>query len=177
MMTAVALICMAMASCGGDDKNDKKASEKTIAAAEVVYSANITGNLTDVCDMYISYCNAEGQWQREKATQPWNKTVVVRIFPAKIGIKFEAMRKDNAELKEATYDIVATPTISYQARDANGAYLGSKGQPTIAATQLNAGADKLEEFIYNLNNGSEYTGTLYLSDDKKKMYYQKHAGE
>jgi len=173
MMAAVAFICIVLASCGSDDnKGNTKKAPKKLNAAEIVYKADITGSIYDVCDVYVKYYDENGQEKTEKADENWSKTFIVKKFPAMLGMSISLERKKNAELTEQQYTINTNPSISYTGIAVDGSKTGT---PTsIASKRFTSSpeADRLDEHIENICSTMIFHRKLHLDNEKTQLYWE-----
>ncbi len=173
MMAATAFICIVLASCGSDDnKGNTKKAPKKLNAAEIVYKADITGSIYDVCDVYVKYYDENGQEKTEKADENWSKTFIVKKFPAMLGMSISLERKKNAELTEQQYTINTNPSISYTGIAVDGSKTGT---PTsIASKRFTSSpeADRLDEHIENICSTMIFHRKLHLDNEKTQLYWE-----
>ncbi len=170
---ATALICIVLASCGSDDnKGNTKKAPKKLNAAEIVYKADITGSIYDVCDIYVKYYDENGQEKTEKADENWSKTFTVKKFPAMLGMSISLERKKNAELTEQQYTINTNPPISYTGIAVDGSKTGT---PTGVASERFMStplASKLDEWIERIGVSMAVIRNLHTADNNTSLIWE-----
>lgn len=172
-MAAVALICIALASCGSDDgKNSTKKEPKKLSGAEISYKTNVTGTIYEVCDVFVDYYDANGQVQTEKVNENWSKTFTVKKFPANLGISISLKRKDGVPATENSYTIETTPSITFTGIATDGSKIGT---PSSVASQRFISsplASMLDEYIERIGNSISIIRNLHISNDNTELYFE-----
>lgn len=106
MSVLVLMAALTMTSCGNDDGKDEPGSSKS-----TFYKAGVTfaGDILDICDVTMSYKDAEGKTVTEKVTSAgWSLGVDVKKLPATVGVKCDFKLKDGVQLNKDKYELIAT---------------------------------------------------------------------
>ncbi len=106
MSVLVLMAALTMTSCGNDDGKDEPGSSKS-----TTYKAGVTfaGDILDICDVTMTYKDAEGKSVSEKVTTTgWNLAVDVKKLPATVGVKCDFKLKDGVQLNKDKYELIAT---------------------------------------------------------------------
>jgi len=179
MMAAVALVCtvmiaMSMVSCGNDDNKggSGKKEPKKLSGAEISYKANVSGTIFEVCDVFVTYYDANGQEQTEKATDTWSKTFIVKQFPAKLGISISLKRKEGVPATDESYTIDTNPTINFTGIAVDGSKTGT---PTGVASEKFMStplANKLDEWIERIGVSMAVIRNLHTADNNTSLIWE-----
>ena len=179
-MAAVALVCtvmiaMSMVSCGNDDSKggSGKKEPKKLSGAEISYKANVSGTIFEVCDVFVTYYDANGQEQTEKATDTWGKTFIVKKFPAKLGISISLKRKEGVPATDESYTIDTNPTINFTGIAVDGSKTGT---PTGVASERFMStplASKLDEWIERIGVSMAVIRNLHTADNNTSLIWEK----
>jgi hypothetical protein len=106
MSVLVLMAALTMTSCGNDDGKDEPGSSKG-----TTYKAGVTfaGDILDICDVTMTYKDAEGKSVSEKVTTTgWNLAVDVKKLPATVGVRCDFKLKEGVQLNKDKYDLIAS---------------------------------------------------------------------
>ena len=113
MSVLVLMTALTLASCGGgDDKQkDEPTPTPTPTSKTVTYeaTANFSQDVIDICDVTMSYKDADGKTVTEAVkSTTWSKTVSVKNLPTTVGVKFGVKMKSGVNLTKEKYDLIMT---------------------------------------------------------------------
>lgn len=98
--TLLIVAVLTMTSCGSDEPKDK-------ITATATYGLNLSQDLLDACNVFITYKAENGRNVKDKITSTrWTQSITSDKFPAEFGVKFEFSPKSTAELTKDKYNLI-----------------------------------------------------------------------
>ena len=104
---------LSLTSCGDDEPKDN-------VTATATYSLNLSQDLLDACNVFITYKAENGRNVMEAINSTgWTKTVTSDEFPAEFGVMYKFSTKSDAELTKEKYDL--TCVLNFMVKTSKGA--------------------------------------------------------
>lgn len=89
-----------MTSCGDDEPKEK-------VTATAIYGLNLSQDLLEACNVFITYKAENGRNVKDKITSTWwTQSITSDKFPAEFGVKFEFSPKSTAEMIKDKYNLI-----------------------------------------------------------------------
>ena len=151
MAALLIVAALTTTSCGSDEPK-----EKTTATA--TYGLNLSQDLLDACNVFITYKAENGRNVKDKITTTWwTQSITSDKFPAEFGVKFEFSPKSTAELTKDKYNLICELNLNIKT---------SKGANyTNSFTIINSPDVSKDKVISTLNNKSGTSIGFKVSKD------------